>query len=91
MKYIKEILLAEAIIFAFFWVTNEYLATLLTFVAVPIFSGILVVSLIAERIEKSKISGTYFWLMAGLATIPVILFIILFIANGGTSFDWATK
>jgi hypothetical protein len=90
LKYFKEILLVEAIIFGIFWITNEYIATLLTFIAVPIFFGILVVSLIAEKIEKSKIQKEYFYLMAGLALIPTVLFIAMFVVNGGTSFDWST-
>ena len=91
MKYTKEILIAEAIIYIIFWITNEYVATLMTFIAVPIFTGILIVSLIAEKIERSKISKDYFILMAGLALIPSVIFIGIFIANGGTSFDWAKQ
>ncbi len=63
----------------------------MTFIAVPIFTGILIVSLIAEKIERSKISKDYFILMAGLALIPSVIFIGIFIANGGTSFDWAKQ
>lgn len=74
MKYAKEILLLEAIIFILFWLNDEYLATMLTFIAVPVFGGILIVSLIAERIEKSKITKDYFYLMVGLAAIPAIIF-----------------
>lgn len=88
MKYYKEILLIEAIIFSIFWASNDYLATLLTFIAVPVFGAILIVSLIAEKIESSKIGKHYFLLMAGLALIPALIFLIMFIANGGTSFDW---
>jgi hypothetical protein len=89
VKYYKEILIVEAIVFIMFWLSNEYLATLLTFIATPIFTGILIVSLIAEKIERSKISREYFYLMAGLALIPALIFIGIFLANGGTSFDWA--
>lgn len=91
MKYYKEILILEAIIFIIFWLTNEYIATLLTFVSVPVFISILIVSLIAEKIERSKISINYFYLMAGLAIIPTLIFIGIYLANGGTSFDWAKK
>jgi hypothetical protein len=91
LKYFKEILLIEAILFGIFWITNEYIATLFTFIAVPIFFGILMVSLIAEHIEKSKINKEYFYLMAGLALIPTLIFIAMFLINGGTSFDWAKE
>ena len=91
MKYYKEIMIIEAIAFTALWIIDEYIATLLTFIAVPIFGGILIVSLIAEKIERSKIQKEYFFLMAGLAIIPVLIFIGIFIFNGGTSFDWGSK
>jgi hypothetical protein len=91
MKYYKEIMIIEAIAFTALWIIDEYIATLLTFIAVPIFGGILMVSLIAEKIERSKIQKEYFFLMAGLAIIPVLIFIGIFIFNGGTSFDWGLK
>lgn len=84
-------MIIEAIAFTALWIIDEYIATLLTFIAVPIFGGILIVSLIAEKIERSKIQKEYFFLMAGLAIIPVLIFIGIFIFNGGTSFDWGLK
>jgi hypothetical protein len=84
-------MIIEAIAFTALWIIDEYIATLLTFIAVPIFGGILMVSLIAEKIERSKIQKEYFFLMAGLAIIPVLIFVGIFIFNGGTSFDWGLK
>lgn len=84
-------MIIEAIAFTTLWIIDEYIATLLTFIAVPIFGGILMVSLIAEKIERSKIQKEYFFLLAGLAIIPVLIFIGIFIFNGGTSFDWGLK
>lgn len=88
MKYYKEILIIEAIAFTGLWIINEYIATLLTFIAVPIFGGILIISLIAEKIERSRIPREYFFMMAGLTIIPILIFLGIFIFNGGTSFDW---
>ena len=88
MKYYKEILIIEAIAFLGLWIIDEYIATLLTFIASPIFAGICIVSLIAEKIERSRIQREYFYMMAGLAIIPIIIFIGIFFFNGGTSFDW---
>jgi hypothetical protein len=87
MKYYKEIFLIEAIIFLVFWLTYEYLALLLTFIFVPIFFMILLVSFIAEKIESSKISKEYFYLMFGLTFIPILIFIMFYLINGGTNFD----
>jgi len=88
LKYYKEILIIEAIAFTGLWIINEYIATLLTFIAVPIFGGILIISLIAEKIERSRIPREYFFMMAGLTIIPILIFLGIFIFNGGTSFDW---
>jgi hypothetical protein len=88
LKYYKEILIIEAIVFLGLWIIDEYIATLLTFIAVPIFGGIFIVSLIAEKIERSRIQREYFYMMAGLAIIPIIIFIGIFLFNGGTSFEW---
>ena len=88
MKYYKEILIIEAIAFLGLWIIDEYIATLLTFIAVPIFGGIFIVALIAEKIERSRIQREYFYMMAGLAIIPIIIFIGIFLFNGGTSFEW---
>lgn len=88
MKYYKEILIIEAIAFLGLWIIDEYIATLLIFIAVPIFGGIFIVSLIAEKIERSRIQREYFYMMAGLAIIPIIIFIGIFLFNGGTSFEW---
>lgn len=91
MKYYREILLAEAVVFILLWLTSEYLATLLTFVAVPVFFSIFVVSLLAEYFDRSRVGRTYFILMLGLSLIPAVIFMVMFIANGGTSFDWARQ
>jgi len=91
LKYYKEILIIEAIAFLGLWIIDEYIATLLTFITSPIFAGICIVSLIAEKIERSRIQREYFYMMAGLAIIPIIIFICIFLFNGGTSFDWGLQ
>jgi hypothetical protein len=90
MKYYKEIIIIEGIIFTLFWLKDEYFASLLTAITVPIFLGVFVVSIISEGIERSKISSDYFKLMLGLSLLPTILFILFLIIAGG-SFDWMTK
>jgi hypothetical protein len=90
MQYYKEILLIDAITMIIIWLSNEYLASLLTFVSVPIFFGILVISFIAEKIETSKISNDYWKLMIGLCLIPTIIFIIFHFINKG-EYTWLTE
>jgi hypothetical protein len=87
MRYTKEILAIEAIIFIILWMSNEYMATLMTFIAVPIFFAITIISLIAEKIEKSGISGDYFRLMVGLTIVPLVIFVVFHFANSG-EYTW---
>lgn len=88
MQYYREILILEAILFFVLWLYDYYLATLLTFITVPVCGAILGVSLISEFIEKSNISKKYFVLMAGLTVIPVIIYMIMHLASEGTNLDW---
>ncbi len=91
MKYYREILLAEAVVFILLWLTNEYLASLLTFVAVPVFFSILAISLLAELFDRSRVGRQYFILMLGLSVIPAVIFLCMYAASGGTTFDWARQ
>jgi len=88
MSYYREILILEAIIFFTLWLYDYYLASLLTFITVPVCGAILLVSLISELIEKSQIGRKYFLLMGGLTIIPVIIFLIMHLANEGTNLEW---
>jgi hypothetical protein len=88
MSYYREILILEAIIFFMLWLYDYYLASLLTFITVPVCGAILLVSLISELIEKSHISRKYFLLMGGLTIIPVIIFLIMHLTNDGANLEW---
>ncbi len=88
MSYYREFLLLEAIMFFILWVYDYYLASLLTFIIVPVCGAILLVSLIAEFIEKSHISKKYFILMIGLTIIPLIIYLCMHLASEGTHLEW---
>lgn len=83
VKYQKEILVLEAIIFVLLWITNSYIAVLCTFIVVPIFAGTWLISIIAEWLEKSKVAKSYFFFILGLAMIPSVLFIVFSTILGG--------
>jgi hypothetical protein len=88
MQYYREILLLEAILFFMVWLYDYYLASMLTFIMVPVCGAILLVSLIAEYIEKSHINRNYFILMAGLTVIPVVIYVLMHLTNAGTNMEW---
>lgn len=87
MSYYKEILLIEGIILALLWMFNDYLASLITFIIVPILFATLVVSMIVEKISKSNIPHNYFHMMVGLTIIPIIFFMVFSAINNGLSWS----
>ena len=88
-NYITEIALFQAIFYIFLWIINEYVANLITFILVPIFTAILIISIIAEKIEKSKVSRSYFLGIFLSIIIPLVIYgLFQFIYKGST--DWLT-
>jgi predicted Na+-dependent transporter len=72
------------------WLTSEYTATLVTVVMVPIFLGILVVSIISELIERSKVPKKYFQFLIVSIIIPIIIG-LFFLSIYGGKMDWMEK
>ncbi len=89
MRYYKEILLIEGIILVLLWIANDYLASLITFIFVPLLFSIIIISYITERISKSNIPSSYFKMMWGLLFIPII-FIAIF-SKWANGLDWMAK
>ena len=80
--YISLALMSEAAIFLILWLTNEYLATLLTAVVAVISFGVLIVAVVSELIEKSKVSRSFFLTMILVGLLPIILAVFFFVLNG---------
>lgn len=70
---IVEWILLEGIFFTFFWLGNPYLAKLLTAVLSPIFGAVLIISLIADRLDNARIGRKFYWVMFWFAIIPLVL------------------
>ena len=81
-----EILLFELIIYLVIWVFNEYLATMLSLIFGTIFLLILLISLIVEWIERSKVPRWYFSLMFMSVLAPILAAVIYLSISG--SMDW---
>jgi len=69
------------------WLLDEYLASLLTVILVPIFFFILVISLIAEVVERSRVPRSWFYIMLISVVIPLIIAILVYTLYEG-AFDW---
>ncbi|HNL40438.1 MAG TPA: hypothetical protein PKH43_14905, partial [Saprospiraceae bacterium] len=59
---ILEIFLLETVAWLALWLFNDYLATLLTMILTAIVFAVLLIALIAEWIERSKVPRLYFWI-----------------------------
>lgn len=84
---ITEVFLIEAIIYIALWMWNEYVATIMTLAFSAIALFILVISLISELIERSKVPRWYFTYMLISIFTPLIIGAFFWILNNG-SFSW---
>jgi Ca2+/Na+ antiporter len=82
-----EILILSTAAWLGLWLLSDYLATLLTLILGAIVFSILVIALISEAIEPSKVPRRYFQIMAiSLVAILAAAGIYLFIFHGQLSF-----
>jgi hypothetical protein len=85
--YTFEIFLIQIIIYLLLWLWNDFVATLLSlsFAAIGLF--ILIISLIAELIDRSKVPRWYFYVMILSVITPLMIgSLFMFMKNG--SLDW---
>jgi len=85
-----EISLFQIILYLLLWISNDYLATLVTVILVPIFIGILLVSLVSEMIERSKVPKKYFLFLIVSIIIPILIGLFFLTIYEG-QFDWLEK
>ncbi len=78
-----EIFLLEIVAWLSLWLLNDYLATLLTLVLTAIVFAVLLIALMAEWIERSKVPRKYFWIMGLSIVAPVAAALLYMILFGG--------
>ncbi|MEZ5043171.1 MAG: hypothetical protein R2828_24960 [Saprospiraceae bacterium] len=83
---IGEILLIQILLYLFCWLMNDYLASMISIILGSIFLAILVVSLVVELVERSKVPRWYFYLMLASVFAPIIAAVIYLGINKGV--DW---
>jgi len=82
-----EIFLIEFIIYIILWLSNDYIATLVTLIFTSILICVLIVALIAEILERSKVPPWYFSFMIASILAPIIAAGI-FIGFYGVDLEW---
>lgn len=76
-----EVFLLEFAVWLALWLLNDYMATLLTLIIVAIVSSVLIIAMISEWIERSKVTRYYFQVMAVSIAAPLVagvLYVVLF-------------
>lgn len=81
-----EIFLAEAAIYLLLWLSNTYLATLLSLIFGCIAFIILLISLLVELVERSKVPSWYYSLMVASVLAPVAAALIFYLL--GNELSW---
>ena len=87
---LTEVVLFQIILYMGLWIASEYVASLVTVTLVPIFIGILVVSVISEMIERSKVPKKYFQFLIFSIIIPIIIGLFFLTIYEG-QLDWLEK
>ncbi len=72
-----EIFLLEMVIWLGLWLSNDYVATLLTLTIGAIVSAVLIIAGLAELIERSKVPKRYFQIM-GISILSIVLSALLY-------------
>ena len=81
-RRLVEIFLAQVVVYLLIWVLNSYLALILSSIFAGICVLILLVSLVVELIERSKVPRWYYYLMV-ISTLAPLLAMGLYFAFGG--------
>ena len=84
-----EIFLFQVVLYCAVWLYDDYVATFMCITIPIIVFVVLVVSLLAELFEPSRISRKYFWIMGLSIVAPVLVGVGFYVINGGV-LDWHT-
>ncbi len=84
------IILSQAVIYLSIWLWNEYVASYITLIFPAMILVILVLGLIADWIEPSRIPGWYYKIMIISIVIPVLIGVVFYFINDG-KIGWLIK
>lgn len=78
-----EIFLLEVVVWLVLWLSNDYLATFLTLIIGAIVLAVLIIALMAEAIERSKVPRRYFYVMLLSVVAPLAAALLYLLIFGG--------
>ncbi|MDO8365880.1 MAG: hypothetical protein Q7T20_03715 [Saprospiraceae bacterium] len=85
-----EIFLLQTIGWLGLWLISDFLAALLTIIIGAIVSAVLIIALISEIIERSKVPRKYFQVM-GLSILSLALAAVIYVTLLGGQMDFLTR
>jgi hypothetical protein len=85
-----ELFFAQLVVWVLLWLLSEYVAMLLTITIAAVVFAVLLVALIAEWIERSRVPASYFHIM-GLSLLAMILAASTYVYLIGGRFDFLHK
>ncbi len=80
---LPEIFLLETVTWLILWLLNDYMATLLTLIIGAIVLAVLLLALISEAIERSRVPRRYFYVMGLSVLAPLVAAILYQVLFGG--------
>ncbi len=87
---ILESVLLQIIIYALLWLADPYIGFMLSIIIATIAASILIISLILELIEKSKVPKFYFKFMITAIICPIVVS-LFFIAFYPDAMTWMSE
>ena len=85
-----EIFLIQTVFWLCLWLLNDYLAALLTLIVGAIVFAVLIIALISEAIERSKVPRQYFQIMA-LSIVSMLVAGAIYVLIFGGQMDFLTR
>lgn len=82
-----EFFLIQIVIYCVIWLINDYIGSLLSIILTSIFFAIMMIALIAELLDRSRIPRIFFFYLATTILAPAIVGIFFAIVYEG-KFDW---
>ncbi len=80
---LPEIFLLETVVWLILWLLNDYMATLLTLIIGAIVLAVLLLALLSEAIERSRVPRRYFYVMGLSVLAPLVAAILYQVLFGG--------
>ncbi|MBK6353000.1 MAG: hypothetical protein KA251_08795 [Saprospiraceae bacterium] len=84
---ITEILLCLALVLSMLWYFNDFVASLISALLILVCIFLLIISLAAEFLEKSKTPRWYFLLLLGIIAVSITCLMVFGLIYG-FNFDW---